>query len=252
MTGPGDEAEFGKRLRVATEKMAVAAAKRAVEEGLAPIGGDLQKWSSAAADRAARAAVAELAKDLLPETALNARMIAKVEAAVEGHARALASMDRDTLEASYSEIQTDIARLRKQRADLAADLKEVTADLDTAKRAAEDASKAVGDMMALRDRMAAEIEAMAKTISDRAREIAESETAGIRADMVALVEDARRLSVAFAKVQIDRFAREGNSALSKAMRDFEDRAAIAMMPTPVGKVDPALLSRLKPVKEPAK
>lgn len=249
MMATGGEVEFGKRLRAAAERMAETAAKRAVEQGLAPIGGDIEKWAAAAADRAARQAVAELAKDLLPETALNARSIAKVESAVEAQARALAAIDRTTLQATYDEIQTDISRLRKQRAELAADLKEVSGDLDIAKRAAEEATKAVRDMIAIRDRMAAEIDTVAKAIGDRVREIAASEVDTLRADSLALAEDARRLGVAFAKIQIDRFAREGKATLSKVVEDFEKRADKALSPPPIAKIDPDFMTRLKPAKD---
>lgn len=117
-----DPRDFGKALRQRVEEAAAAVAKSTVQGHFDTFGDDVLKRVETITVQEARKAMADVKADLHAEARFTTRMIEQIEQRLGEAVAKLAAVDITRIEVRQLEVDADVQRLLKQRADLAADL----------------------------------------------------------------------------------------------------------------------------------
>lgn len=234
----GDPRDFGKALRARVEQTAVGVARAMVAEQFEALGTEIRKAGEQAAVEAARRHVQSLKADLRADVRFNERVLEQIDKRLSDVGATLALVAPDHVAALQAEIAGDVARLRKQRHDMAKDLEAIRRADDELRSIA----KALEDRAERVDHVAQEI---GKRIVTLTEEIQKRADGSARMAVADLTSEALGRLAEIGKSMEARIDLLGEHVVAKA--DASVREAVAQSVAPVEKAKGELTSLRKAI-----
>lgn len=203
-----DPRDFGKALRQRVEEAAAAVAKAEVQGHFDTFGDDVMKRVEVVTAQEARKAVADLKADLQADARFTSRMIEQIERQLGEAVAKLAVVDVARVEVRQMEVDADVQRLLKQRADLASALVEIRKAESELRQVAKALIGQTEQVDHVAKTIGAQIAKLQRETEDRATAAASLAVTGMQAvvlqkmqlDMTAIREE---LEASFAKLRDD-------------------------------------------------